>query len=232
MKTNLKTDIFERIHFLREFPLFDSLSEGELYQLSQKVEEKITRKHHFIYLAGDPCTSLYFLYKGTVKIGIHSDEAKEVIKNIIHPMTMFGEWSALGEEKRSEFAQAMDHSAHYFVLNSDIFKELMRNNFEFSQKVFMMLGRKLKNTERRLESLIIKDARTRIIEFLKDNAKNFGRQVGFEMLLNHSLTQQDIANFTGTSRQTVTSVLNDLKKSNQIHFKRKTILIRDMASLA
>jgi CRP-like cAMP-binding protein len=52
------------------------------------------------------------------------------------------------------------------------------------------------------------------------------------MLVKHSLTQQDIANFTGTSRQTVTYVLNDLKRQNQIYFKRKSILIRDIASLS
>ncbi|MDF1867710.1 MAG: helix-turn-helix domain-containing protein [Saprospiraceae bacterium] len=51
------------------------------------------------------------------------------------------------------------------------------------------------------------------------------------MLLKHCLTQQDIANITGTSRQTVTSVLNDLKKENLIHFNRRTILIRDVNTL-
>ena len=48
-----------------------------------------------------------------------------------------------------------------------------------------------------------------------------------EMLIRHSFTQQDIANFTGTSRQTVTTILNDLKKNNQIILSRKRILIRD-----
>jgi CRP-like cAMP-binding protein len=53
-----------------------------------------------------------------------------------------------------------------------------------------------------------------------------------ELLIKHSMTQQDIANYTGTSRQTVTSILNDLKKTNKIYFKRNSILIRDIASLA
>ncbi|MEO1713645.1 MAG: helix-turn-helix domain-containing protein [Bacteroidota bacterium] len=52
------------------------------------------------------------------------------------------------------------------------------------------------------------------------------------MLVKHCLTQQDIANITGTSRQTVTSVLNDLKKENLIYFNRRSILIRDMAKLS
>ena len=85
--------------------------------------------------------------------------------------------------------------------------------------------------EERLESLIFKDARARIIDFLKDSANKRGRRVGYEMLLKHCLTQQDIANITGTSRQTVTSVLNDLRKENLIYFNRRTILIRDMERL-
>ena len=83
-----------------------------------------------------------------------------------------------------------------------------------------------------MESLIFKDARARIIDFLKESAETRGRKVGFEMLFKHCLTQQDIANLTGTSRQTVTSVLNDLRKDNLIYFNRNTILIRDMGKLS
>jgi len=93
------------------------------------------------------------------------------------------------------------------------------------------IGKRLKRAESRLESLIFKDARSRIIDFLKDSVERRGRQVGFEMMFKHSLTQQDIANLTGTSRQTVTSVLNELKKDNLIYFTRKSILVRDVAKL-
>ncbi len=58
-----------------------------------------------------------------------------------------------------------------------------------------------------------------------------GRQVGYEMLLKHSLTHQDIANITCTSRQTVTLVLNELRKENLIYFNRGRILVRDMETL-
>lgn len=79
--------------------------------------------------------------------------------------------------------------------------------------------------------MVLKDAKTRVIDFLKGLLTKQGRKVGFEMLIKHSFTQQDIANITGTSRQTVTSVLNELKKSKSIQFNRNTILVRDMARL-
>ena len=87
------------------------------------------------------------------------------------------------------------------------------------------------STEKRLESMILEDARSRIINFIKNLANEHGTQVGFETLVKHHMTQQDIANMTGTSRQTVTSILNDLKNANLIYFNRKSILIRDLNKL-
>jgi CRP-like cAMP-binding protein len=95
-----------------------------------------------------------------------------------------------------------------------------------------MISRRLKYTEKRLESLIFKDARQRIVDFLRHHAELHGRQVGFETFFRHNFTQQDIANFTGTSRQTVTSVLNALRKSNKIYFNRRGVLIRDLEALS
>ena len=94
------------------------------------------------------------------------------------------------------------------------------------------IGDRLRKAESRLEGLIFKDARQRIIDFLKDTALQQGRKVGFEMTFKHCLTQQDIANITGTSRQTVTSVLNELRKENLIYFNRRNFLIRNFEALS
>ena len=85
--------------------------------------------------------------------------------------------------------------------------------------------------ERKLELLVFKDARTRVIEFLKDAAAWKGKKVGFETMIPTRLTHKDIAALTGTSRQTVTTILNELKDKNLINFDRKKILIRDLAAL-
>ena len=79
---------------------------------------------------------------------------------------------------------------------------------------------------------LFKDARTRIIEFLKDTAAWNGKKVGFETMIPTKLTHKDIASLTGTSRQTVTTILNELKEKNLINFDRKKILIRDIEKLA
>jgi CRP-like cAMP-binding protein len=90
------------------------------------------------------------------------------------------------------------------------------------------MGRKVDSLERRLESIISKDSRTRIIDFLREMAEENGKKVGFETLIKNNFTHKDIASLTGTSRQTVTTTLNSLKDQNIINFDRRRILIRDM----
>ena len=221
-----------KFEFLSQFPLFDVLSEKELNYLCECTESKIYKKYDNVYLEGDLSDTIFFLIKGVAKIGTHSSDGREVIKSILHPHAMFGELGLYGEERRLSFCEIMNEPAECLLLKISDFRTLMTNNHELCFNVISLVGSKLRKAEHRLESLIFKDARARIIDFLKDSVEKRGRKVGYEMLLKHSLTQQDIANITGTSRQTVTSVLNDLRKSDLIYFNRRSILIRDIQNLA
>lgn len=220
-----------KLSFIQQFPLFSSLSADEQQQLCGMLEHRVKSRYSFIYLPGDSSDHLFFLARGTVKIGTHSTDGKEVIKHLIHPMAMFGELGLIGGNQRTEFAQALKEDVHIYALRVDDFQRLMRNNFDLCNKVMTSFGSRLVSAESKLESLIFKDARTRIIDFIKDSMSKRGRRVGYEMLLRHSLTHQDIANITCTSRQTVTLVLNELKKSDLIYFNRGKILVRDMTKL-
>jgi len=220
-----------KMSFLAQFPLFSALSPEERIELGNLMDYKVKSKYSFIYLPEDPSDMIYFLAKGTIKIGTHSSDGKEVIKSLIHPLAMFGELGLIGEKNRQDFAQALKEDVHLYSLKVSDFKKMMRNNFELCNNVMNLFGSRLMRAENKLESLIFKDARTRIIEFIKDSVASRGRRVGYEMLLKHSLTHQDIANITCTSRQTVTLVLNDLKKSDLIYFNRGKILVRDIAKL-
>jgi len=217
---------------LQLFPIFQNLDKEILNEMVRKLDVRKYKKNQYIYQINDHSHSVHFLIKGNIKIGTLSGSGKEVIKSIIHPEAMFGEMVLFREIKRENFALCLESDTRIYELDAEFFKMMIQKHFQLASNVISMLGKKLHFAEKRIESLVFKDARERIIDFLKDNANNFGKQIGFEMLIKHSLTQQDIANFTGTSRQTVTSVLNDLKKTNQIYFKRKSILIRDMSTLS
>ena len=81
--------------------------------------------------------------------------------------------------------------------------------------------------ENRFERLVFKDSRSRVIDYLIELADSSGERVGYEIVVRKFLTHQEIASITATSRQTVTTVLNDLRSKDIIKFDRRRLLIRD-----
>lgn len=208
------------------------LTEKELNFLLENSDLKKFKKGQKIYDQGAIDEMVYILKGGSVKIACKTDDGKEVIKSVIHSDMVFGECVVTGCEARDNYAKALDNDVEVYALNVNALKSVMSENFDFCLFVMSEIRNKLTFAEKRMAALVVNDARSRIVDFIKYNASKAGRAIGFETLVKHSLTQQDIANYTGTSRQTVTSVFNELKKDNQIYFKRKSILIRDMKSLA
>lgn len=217
---------------LQLFPLFEGVEAKELEYLAARAEFAKFKKHETIYQSGERSDCLLFLIKGVVKIGRYSSDGREIIKHVLHPMSMFGELCLAGELKRKDFSVAIKKDTQILKIQMIQLQHVMRRDPKLSMRVLNFIGNRLQNVEQRLESLIFKDARERIIEFLKESARKQGKRVGYETLIKHALTQQDIANITGTSRQTVTSVMNDLRKANLIYFNRRTILIRDLGKLS
>lgn len=223
----MKQDVLESI------PFFSVLSKEELATLVAHMEFITAPRHSLIYGEGDPAEYFYILSEGSIKIGTHHDDGREVIKQVLHPRMVFGELALIQPDlPHHNYAMVLSPGTTYYRIAVSVFRHFMDQNPQLAISIISMIGFKLRRTESQLESLIFKDARARIIDFILDNARQCGRQVGLETLLKHSLTQQDIANYTGTSRQTVTAVLNDLRKANKIYFTRNSILIRDMAALA
>jgi len=225
-------EISNKLQLLGKLPVLSALSLPELEQLAAISHLRRAPKFQFIFMPDEAADQIYVLGKGRVKTGTFSSDGREVIKEILQPETMFGDLALAGETKRSEFAQALHDEVEYLSIKISDFQNLMQQNQRLVFACLQHLTQRLQRVEERLAKLVLKDARERIIEFLVETAGKEGRRVGYETLLKHHLTQQDIANLTGTSRQTVTSVLNDLRKSNLIYFNRNSILIRDMEKLA
>ncbi len=221
-----------KIDFLKKLPMFVSLDENELAQLAECAQYRIAPRYHFVFVPDEAAEHLYFLVKGRIKTGTFSSEGREIIKELISPEALFGDLALAGEEMRSEFAQSLHDGAEYLAIKLLDFKKLMVENQRIVFACMQHISQRLQRVEERLANLVVKDARERIIEFLQETATREGRRVGFETLVKHHLTQQEIASLTGTSRQTVTSVFNELKRSNLIYFNRNSILIRDVDKLA
>lgn len=189
------------------------------------------KKDEFIYFPDEAATHIYMIVSGRVRLGHYQEDGKEAVTAILSTGEIFGEMAMAGEEIRKDYAQAMDGNTTICPLSIEDLKELIKQNGELSFKMLKLIGFRLMKLERKLELLVFKDARTRVVEFLKDAAAWKGKKVGFETMIPTRLTHKDIAALTGTSRQTVTTILNELKDKNLINFDRKQILIRDLATL-
>jgi len=210
--------------------LYQILCPHKVKTMADKHTYNHYKKDQYIYFPDEAATHIYMIVSGRVRIGHYQEDGKEVISAILTAGEIFGELAVAGEEKRKDFAQAMEATI-ICPLSITELSELMKENRELSFKILKLIGLRLMKLERKLELLVFKDARTRVIEFLKDAAAWKGKKVGFETMIPTRLTHKDIAALTGTSRQTVTTILNDLKDKNLINFDRKKILIRDLTSL-
>ncbi|MFZ4635467.1 MAG: Crp/Fnr family transcriptional regulator [Saprospiraceae bacterium] len=225
-------DTPSKIEFFNQLPVLASLSDKSLTQLAQMCHLRRAPRFQFVYMPDQPIDHLYFLVNGRIKIGSFTADGREILKEILLPGALFGDLGLAGSNVHVDYAQVLHDDATFLTIALTDFRNLMQQNPCLVFSVLGHLSQRLQRMEERLTKLVSKDARERIIEFLVETADKEGHQIGFETLVKHHLTQADIASLTGTSRQTVTSVLNDLKKSNLIYFRRNSILIRDVAKLA
>lgn len=193
--------------------------------------QKNFKKGDYIYFPEEQADKIYFIREGSIKIGSLGPSGKELTKIILSQGEVFGELALVGIAKRKDFAYVMDQTT-LCILSVPEIKGLMRE-YNGLQAFFMkVMGDRVLEMEQRLESLVFRDSRTRIVEYILSTAQKKGQRVGYEVLIKKMLTHQDIANLTATSRQSVTTVLNELRNKNIITFNRKRILVRDMELLA
>ncbi|XCF07382.1 Crp/Fnr family transcriptional regulator [Tamlana crocina] len=185
------------------------------------------KKKDYIYFQEDSANKVYLIEKGKVKLGYYSEDGNEVIKAILTRGELFGETAILGESKREEFAQSIDNNTSICPVGVDTMYNLMRENQTFSFKIYKFIGVKLKRLERRLQILLFKDAKTRLLEFLEELCLDYGydcEKTG-DKVIQHPYTQKDIASLIGTSRPTLNILLKELQEENKLEFSRKQIKI-------
>ncbi|HFB99566.1 MAG TPA: Crp/Fnr family transcriptional regulator, partial [Phaeodactylibacter sp.] len=180
---------------------------------------KSFKKNEYIYMPEEYADKVFFISEGRIKIGSYADSGKEITKAILSEGELFGELALIGETKRSDFAIAMEATT-ICIMSVEQMKSMMQDHSGLSLFMMKIMGSRVLEMEQRLESLVFKDSRTRIIEFLEDLVSKRGQRVGYEMLVRKFLTHQEIANMTATSRQTVTTVLNELRNKNILTFNR------------
>lgn len=221
----------ENIWYFEDINLFSILCPAKFGEYKKTHTIKSYKKGEFIYFTDDPANNIFLISNGKVKILNYTEAGDEVVKSILSKGDIFGELVVLGEEKRRDFAQALENETYVCQMNLELLESLMLENKTFALSIHKLIGIRIRKLERRLDALVFKDVRTRLVEFIVDMAEEGKQEPVREVTVKHLYTHKDIADLIGTSRQTVTTTLNELKSEGLLDFKRKEILIPDLNSL-
>ena len=217
--------------YLRDHKLFWTLSMSQVKQLCIITGFKKAKKGDVIYFSSSDVPRIFLLKKGSIKIVEIDEDGNETIKDIIQKGDLFGELTLENDKNSNEYAKALtDEVAICSFLMSD-FENLMLQNPNLALTYTKFVGLKMKRIKNNYSNLMNKDAKTRLFTFLKEWAEKEGKKDGNKVTLENYLTQADIAQIIGTSRQTATQLLNEMEEKQLIFYTRKEILIDDITKL-
>jgi len=199
-------------------------------ELNRITSMRNISKNQPIYFPKEPSNSIFFLKKGRVKLTRMSSDGKEMILGLVNKGEVFGEMAFLDEEERKDFATTLDECL-ICTINKDDFKQFVKSNPELNLRLTKLIGLKMRKYTERIEELVFKDAEQRVVSFLLSFANENGKQIGDEIFVKPFLKHQDIAELTACSRQTVNSVLTDLREKKIINFDRKKLIVHDKEEL-
>jgi len=218
-----------KLWYFENFNLMQALPQEELIKLNNSSKMREVPKKQIIYFPEESSNSVYLIKNGKVKISRLSEDGREIIIAILGPGEIFGE-SAITDSlaKREEFAEATEDTLLCSMF-SEIIHDLIQKDPSFGLKITKIIGFRLKKIQSRFESLIFKSSDERVKAFIKDLAnEEVQRTIDGAIEIKIKLTHEDIGKLTATSRQMVTTVMNDLEKKNLISYDRNKILIKNI----
>ncbi len=220
---------------LRAADLFQDLSEAELASLEGRMARLTVEAGRLIYSPEERSETLFLLRKGRVRLYRLSPEGKTLTTAIIEPFSLFGEMALIGQGTEDHFAEALE-DCELYVLNRRDVQNLLLADPRVARRLLDLVGRRITDTERRLEEFAFKSVPQRLASLLLQLAQKVAEPEG-TLALPTRYTHQQLAEMIGTYRETVTKVLNDFRQRGLIRIERGRILVldpealREMASL-
>lgn len=206
---------------LGNIPLFSSLSESHLQALSAHAVTRTFPKNAIIVNEGDTSNSLYIIVSGKVKIFLSDEQGKEIILDIQGPGEYFGEIALLDEAPRSASVMTLDASSFVIISKND-FREYLGKNPDIAFDLIRELTRRIRALTANVKGLALRDVYGRVAAALSSLATNENEK----LVINEKLTQQDIANMIGASREMVSRILKDLTAGGYVKIEDKRIIIQ------
>lgn len=206
---------------LRAIPLFSRVSEGDLEELATHLIERRFPKNATVVEEGLPGDYMYVIREGRVKVTKASEDGREKIMNFLESGAFFGDMALLGDETRSASVKTLEASVLLALSRRD-FIDLIRQSPDLSLAVIEELANRLRETNEQARSLSFQGVEERTRNLFERIARP---DPAADRMLTPSLTHQQIADMVGTSRETVTRAIKQLKESGWLAQEGKRYVI-------
>jgi CRP/FNR family cyclic AMP-dependent transcriptional regulator len=184
-----------------------------------------------VFAEGEPPDRLYIINSGKVKISRRSPEGREHLLAIMGPPDMFGELSLFDPGVRTASATTLTE-VRAVSLDRDALRRWMADRPEVAEQLLRLLARRLRRTNNKLTDHVFTDVPGRVAKQLLVLAQQFGTREGDAVRVAHDLTQEEIAQLVGASREATNQALGTFADRGWIRSESHTVLIVNIESLA
>ena len=218
--------------YLRNYDLFSNLTKEQIHDLSGISKFVRMKKGQTIYFSNDEVKRIFFLINGKIKISEMDENGNEMIKDIILTGDLFGEISMSALGLTHEYAEILSSEVILCTFTMEQFEKLMEKHPALALNFTKMMGDKLRQLEHRYANLVFKDVKARLKDFIRIWAVKEGKEDSEGLIIKNYLTHNEIASLISSSRQTVTTIINELKDSGALSYSRSKIVIPDLRALS
>jgi CRP/FNR family transcriptional regulator len=215
---------------LKDLIVFQNLDPEELEMICEKSYAKFYQKGEVIFFENDSVKKLYLLINGKVKLSMLSAEGKEKVLTILQEGDIFGELSLFDEDPHPLTAEVLD-DARLLIIPWQEMEKIIMERPSMAIKIIEALSKKTRLLTSQVRELVFQDAAGRLASLLSRLAEDFGREISEGTVIDLVLTHQEIANLIGSSRVTVTKLINRFIDEGLITIKKRKIIIKDFESL-
>jgi cAMP-binding proteins - catabolite gene activator and regulatory subunit of cAMP-dependent protein kinases len=214
------------VELLAEVPLFEDFDPEELQSVARLCKKKTFPKGAILFLEGDVGDKLYLIQSGLVKIS-RQEQNREITLALFRDGDFFGEMSLIEKNSlRSATAETIEPSVLYVLLRQD-FIHFLENSPKLCLRLLEIAYSRLRKANDQIHDLTFLDVRGRIAKNLVRLADEYGVPGPAGTQIDIKLTHQQIANMSGTVRETVTKTLHELQEEGVIDIDKKKIRILD-----
>lgn len=221
----------EKLGLLREIELFSGLSDDDIMAIGHSTTMTHCRPGQLILSPDDAPDRIHILKRGQVRVYRVTPDGKQLTLDIYDKGTILGDMSLLGQDRLTEaYAESID-AAVICTITPDELRRLVERYPTIGVNIITLLSRRLQEAERELEAMAYQRVGQRLARKLIDLSARFGVETTRGTIIKARLTQQELAEMIGTTRETLAHTLADFRRRGLLDTAHHEVLIRDAERL-